>query len=111
AANGVWTLTTPFVSDVRTFGIDYALAQLPAESFNAELPPEFAAFALRKLHYTKNWQQSELFSPQANEAGGQDVPPPSTPWSNNQAEYNYRVEQNLAQIAKNGFNFSRALVA
>ncbi|SNR69169.1 TonB-dependent Receptor Plug Domain [Methylobacillus rhizosphaerae] len=109
APNGTWSLTTPFVSNVRQYGIDYALAQLPAGSFNAELPAEFVAFAQHKLNFTKNFQQSELFAPQAGEGGESLAPPPATDWSNGQNEYNYRVEQNLSQIARNGFNFARAL--
>ena len=110
APNGTWTLTTPFVNNVRQYGIDYALAQLPADSFNAELPEDFAAFAKLKLETTKNFQQTEIFAAQGDPANGV-VPPSSQPWTNNQAEYNYRIEQNLVQIAKNGFNFSRALAA
>ncbi|WP_230346799.1 TonB-dependent receptor domain-containing protein [Methylobacillus methanolivorans] len=110
APNGTWTLTTPFVNNVRQNGIDYALAQLPAGSFNADLPEDFAAFAKLQLESTKNFQQTAILTAQGDPSAN-IAPPPPQPWTNNQAEYNYRVAQNLVGIARNGFNFSRALTA
>ncbi len=109
ATDGRFTASrSQFLRDVRDFGIDYALSQLPTEAFNAELPAEFASYAQAVFIASKNFQQSTILTP-GTDIGGIPADPEATDYSNGQPQYQYNLSTILTSIAQNGIDLSQAI--